>query len=98
MQKPFVFLFFSLSLNLVSPISYARISPSERLMPTDAGGSESIQIVRLSDGETLYESNAKKPMVPASVTKVLTSAAMLHYFKPATTLKTKFFTVFQEVK
>lgn len=67
-------------------------APSVKLMPSDAGGSESIVIVRLSDGQTIYESNAKKALVPASVTKVLTSAAMLHYFKPATTLKTKFFT------
>ncbi|MBC7658672.1 MAG: D-alanyl-D-alanine carboxypeptidase/D-alanyl-D-alanine-endopeptidase [Chitinophagaceae bacterium] len=61
-----------------------------RLMPAD-GSSESILIVRMSDGKTIYESHPKKALIPASVTKVLTSAAMLHYFKPATTLKTKFF-------
>ena len=65
---------------------------AEKLMPNDSGGNESILIVRLSDGKSIYESNSKKPLVPASVTKVLTSAAMLHYFKPSTTLKTKFFT------
>ncbi len=54
-------------------------------------GNESIQIVRLSDGKAIYESNPKKALIPASVTKVLTTAAMLHYFKPAATLKTKFF-------
>lgn len=64
-----------------------------RLMPADGSGTnESILIVRMSDGKTIYESSPKKALIPASVTKVLTTAAMLHYFKPATTLKTKFFT------
>lgn len=83
---------FLLSFPLSSELAYPKSFPDEKLMPLDAGGTESIAIVRLSDGQTIYESNAKKALVPASVTKVLTSAAMLHYFKPATTLKTKFFT------
>ncbi len=91
MQRPFIFLCFSISMTLVSPLSFAR-GLGEKLMPSDSGGTESILIVRLSDGQSIYESNSKKPLVPASVTKVLTSAAMLHYFRPATTLKTKFFT------
>lgn len=82
-----LFLCFSFCLPLSTPAMGA-----EKLMPMDSGGTESIQIVRLSDGKSIYESNPKKALVPASVTKVLTSAAMLHYFKPSTTLKTKFFT------
>lgn len=61
-----------------------------RLMPDD-GSNESILIVRVSDGKAIYESNSKKPLIPASVTKVLTSAAALHYFNPAHTFKTRFY-------
>ncbi len=74
------------------PLSFpalARANTPKKLF--DGEGSESIQIVRLSDGKTIFESSPKKQLIPASVTKVLTSAAALHYFKPAATLKTKFF-------
>ncbi|MFY7930517.1 MAG: D-alanyl-D-alanine carboxypeptidase/D-alanyl-D-alanine endopeptidase [Oligoflexus sp.] len=60
------------------------------LMPQD-GGEESILIQRLSDGKVLYESGSDKALIPASVTKIVTSAALLHYFSPAHTFKTRFY-------
>ncbi len=88
MRNPLLGLWpFLLSFSLLASAARAET----RLMPAD-GSSESILIVRLSDGKPIYESNAKKPLIPASVTKVLTSAAALHYFKPATTFKTRFYT------
>ncbi|RYZ53499.1 MAG: D-alanyl-D-alanine carboxypeptidase/D-alanyl-D-alanine-endopeptidase [Proteobacteria bacterium] len=80
------FMLLAVSMSIATIPAHAQ----SRLMPPD-GGSESILIVRMSDGKTIYESSPKKALIPASVTKVLTSAAMLHYLKPATTLKTKFF-------
>lgn len=43
---------------------------------------------RLSDGKVLYEKNADTLLSPASVTKIITSAAALTYFGPAYSLKT----------
>lgn len=57
----------------------------------DLGVVQSIHVVRLSDGKTLYQKNSDQTLVPASVTKVLTSAAALTRFSPVHTFKTKFF-------
>ena len=43
---------------------------------------------RLSDGKILYEKNSDQLMSPASVTKIITSAAALSYFGPAFSFKT----------
>jgi D-alanyl-D-alanine carboxypeptidase/D-alanyl-D-alanine-endopeptidase (penicillin-binding protein 4) len=50
-----------------------------------------VHVVRLSDGKTLYDRDASKLLSPASVTKVITTAAALYKFTPAHTFKTKFF-------
>jgi D-alanyl-D-alanine carboxypeptidase/D-alanyl-D-alanine-endopeptidase (penicillin-binding protein 4) len=59
-------------------------------MPPDKGD-ESILVQRLSDGKIIYQSNPQKALIPASITKVITSAALLHYFSPAHTFKTRFY-------
>ncbi len=55
------------------------------------GNVESILVQRLSDGKIIYESGPDRLLTPASVTKVITSAALLHYFGPAHTFKTRFY-------
>jgi D-alanyl-D-alanine carboxypeptidase/D-alanyl-D-alanine-endopeptidase (penicillin-binding protein 4) len=48
----------------------------------------SVIFSRISDGKTLFELGADTQLSPASVTKVITSAAALYYFGPAFNLKT----------
>ena len=55
------------------------------------GASHSVLFTRVSDGATLFEQAADQLMSPASVTKVVTSAAALHLFGPAYSLKTPVF-------
>jgi D-alanyl-D-alanine carboxypeptidase/D-alanyl-D-alanine-endopeptidase (penicillin-binding protein 4) len=55
------------------------------------GNVESILVQRLSDGKVVYSSGPEKALTPASVTKVITSAALLHYFGPSHTFKTRFY-------
>ncbi len=62
-----------------------------KLMPKVNGSQESILIQRLSDNKVIYESDSQKVMIPASVSKIITSAALLHYFSPAFTFKTRFY-------
>lgn len=50
-----------------------------------------IIFTRLSDGKVLYETGADQLLSPASVTKVITSAAALSYFGPAYGFKTPVF-------
>jgi D-alanyl-D-alanine carboxypeptidase/D-alanyl-D-alanine-endopeptidase (penicillin-binding protein 4) len=50
-----------------------------------------VVFTRISDGKVLYESHADKLLSPASVTKVITSAASLSYFGPAYSFKTPIF-------
>jgi D-alanyl-D-alanine carboxypeptidase/D-alanyl-D-alanine-endopeptidase (penicillin-binding protein 4) len=73
----------------------ATASPSDvldkLLTEKDLGVSQSVHIVRLSDDKTLYDRNADLTLVPASVTKVLTSATALTRFTPVHTFKTRFF-------
>ena len=52
---------------------------------------QSVLVVRLSDGKTLYEKNPDQLVTPASVTKVVTSAAVLTRLTPAYTFKTPFY-------
>jgi D-alanyl-D-alanine carboxypeptidase/D-alanyl-D-alanine-endopeptidase (penicillin-binding protein 4) len=47
--------------------------------------------VRVSDGAKLYDLNPKETLVPASVTKLLTAAAVLAKFTPAHVFKTQFY-------
>lgn len=50
---------------------------------------QSIHVVRMSDGKTLYEKDADQLVSPASVTKLVTTAAVLAKFTPRHTFKTK---------
>lgn len=52
---------------------------------------QSVLVVRLSDGKALYEQDADQLMSPASVTKVVTTAAVLTKFSPVHTFKTQLF-------
>ena len=49
---------------------------------------QSVHLVRLSDGKTVYEHHPDLLVTPASVTKVLTAAAVLGRLGPAHTIKT----------
>ncbi len=60
-------------------------------MPDINGNVESIVVQRLSDGKIIYDSSPDRLLTPASVTKVITSAALLHYFGPSHTFKTRFY-------
>ncbi|GAB4330965.1 MAG: D-alanyl-D-alanine carboxypeptidase/D-alanyl-D-alanine-endopeptidase [Candidatus Abyssubacteria bacterium] len=51
----------------------------------------SIEVVSLDTGKTLYEKNARLSIVPASNTKLFTTAAALHYLGPDFTIKTSFY-------
>ncbi len=47
--------------------------------------------MRASDGKKLFGENENEKLIPASTLKVLTSAAILHYFSPYEKIKTKFY-------
>lgn len=53
--------------------------------------SRSVHVVRLADGQTLYEQAPDQLLSPASVTKIVTTAAALCKFTPVHTFKTAFF-------
>ncbi len=48
-----------------------------------------IRVVEIATGKAVYEHNATKPLIPASVMKLLTSAGALHYLTPGYRFKTK---------
>ena len=52
---------------------------------------QSVLILRLSDGKIIYENNKDLLLSPASVTKLITSAALLSKFSPAHKFSTKFY-------
>ncbi|MCX6129855.1 MAG: D-alanyl-D-alanine carboxypeptidase/D-alanyl-D-alanine-endopeptidase [Proteobacteria bacterium] len=79
-----------LMLLFFTSFSIGHAEPS-KVLPSLNGNSESITIQRLSDGKVIYSNGADKLLTPASVTKVITSAALLHYFKPSHTFKTRFY-------
>jgi D-alanyl-D-alanine carboxypeptidase/D-alanyl-D-alanine-endopeptidase (penicillin-binding protein 4) len=51
----------------------------------------SVIFSRVSDGKVLFEHGADTSLSPASVTKLITSAAVLHYYGPSFSLKTPVF-------
>lgn len=61
------------------------------LAPKGQQVSQSVLVTRLSDGKVLYEKDADQLVAPASVTKVVTSAAVLAKFSPVHTFKTPFY-------
>lgn len=48
-----------------------------------------ISIIKADSGEPVYTRNARRPMIPASNMKVVSSAAALHYLGPDYTFKTQ---------
>jgi len=50
----------------------------------------SVSIVALPSGKIVYAYNTMKPLLAASVTKIITTAAALHYLSPEYRFKTKF--------
>ncbi len=52
---------------------------------------QSVQILRLRDGKVLFDLNSNSKLIPASVTKVVTSAAILSRFDPPHTFSTGFY-------
>ncbi|OUD14994.1 D-alanyl-D-alanine carboxypeptidase/D-alanyl-D-alanine endopeptidase [Thioflexithrix psekupsensis] len=49
----------------------------------------SIHITSLSDGRTLYDLNGATPLLPASIMKIVTTAAALHYLGPEYRFRTE---------
>ncbi|MEN8220100.1 MAG: D-alanyl-D-alanine carboxypeptidase/D-alanyl-D-alanine-endopeptidase [Pseudomonadota bacterium] len=50
----------------------------------------SVSVVALPSGEVVYARNTDKPLLPASVMKLVTTAAALHYLGPEYRFKTEF--------
>ncbi|MBN1506771.1 MAG: D-alanyl-D-alanine carboxypeptidase/D-alanyl-D-alanine-endopeptidase [Sedimentisphaerales bacterium] len=53
-----------------------------KIVETQAGGDFSIQVVEPDSGATVYSYNARKPLIPASNMKLITTAAALKYLGP----------------
>ncbi len=52
---------------------------------------QSIRLSRLSDGKVLYDFQGKTPLVPASVSKLITASALLSYLGPHHHFATNFY-------
>lgn len=63
----------------------------DKIFDVKNGAKQTVHLVRLSDGKTLYEKDADALLAPASVTKVVTAAAVLARFTPVHTFKTPLF-------
>src|SRR5262245_39584224 len=62
-----------------------------KLLEEQKNVEQSVLVVRLADGKALYEKNADQLVSPASVTKLVTTAAVLSKFTPVHTFKTRFY-------
>jgi D-alanyl-D-alanine carboxypeptidase/D-alanyl-D-alanine-endopeptidase (penicillin-binding protein 4) len=60
-----------------------------KIVESQAGGDYSIQVVEPESGATIYSYNAKKPLIPASNMKLITTAAALKYLGPSFEYKTQ---------
>jgi len=60
-----------------------------KIVAPQAGGDYSIQVVEPGSGVTMYAYNAKKPLIPASNMKLITTAAALKYLGPNFEYKTQ---------
>ncbi len=57
--------------------------------PCVTPGKTGVRVVALPSGEPVYERNGSTPLVPASVQKLITTAAALHYLGPDYRFKTE---------
>ncbi|HUB27255.1 MAG TPA: D-alanyl-D-alanine carboxypeptidase/D-alanyl-D-alanine-endopeptidase, partial [Tepidisphaeraceae bacterium] len=86
MKRSFAFISIAILLGLAAP-AWADLGASVRAILHDpflARTTHSIKLVRLADGrgETLFESDADQPMVPASNLKLVTTSAALERLGP----------------
>ena len=63
----------------------------DKIFDGRVSATQTVLVVRLSDGKTLYEKDPDVLLAPASVTKVVTAAAVLSRFTPVHTFKTPLF-------
>lgn len=91
-------LFFISFLILLTNTSYAQL-PSESLISTIDNALNSrcldesqtaASVISLPSGRPIYSHNALQPLLPASVMKIITTAAALHYLGPEYRFKTTF--------
>jgi D-alanyl-D-alanine carboxypeptidase/D-alanyl-D-alanine-endopeptidase (penicillin-binding protein 4) len=80
-------IFYLVNFGDIAQAELNRSKLSNRLASTKLA-EHGVIFTRLSDGKVLYEQSADSLLSPASVTKVITSAAALSYFGPAFTFKT----------
>ena len=80
-------IFYLVNFGDIAQAELNRSELSNRLASTKMS-EHGVIFTRLSDGKVLYEQSADSLLSPASVTKVITSAAALSYFGPAFTFKT----------
>ncbi len=59
--------------------------------PLKGSVNQSVMFVRLSDGKVLYEHDAKASLIPASIAKLATAAASLHFLSPHYAYQTRFY-------
>ena len=78
-------LFFNVSLQAEDGLAVSKSSFSSQ----PRGALQSVLFVRLSDGKTIIEQNADEALSPASVTKVITSAAALSKWGPRHKFQTR---------
>jgi D-alanyl-D-alanine carboxypeptidase/D-alanyl-D-alanine-endopeptidase (penicillin-binding protein 4) len=72
--------------------TYTKTVPANAAPQSLAQSTEqSILMLRLADGKVVQAKNPDLPLNPASVTKLVTSAALLHYFGPHAQLQTSFY-------
>ncbi len=72
-------------------LSLMTIASGPTLAQSHANERESVLVQRLSDGKIIYQSQPDESLSPASLTKLVSSAALLYYYGPAHTFKTKFY-------
>ncbi len=77
------------SLLWASGTSLAGLAERIRKIAPQADNECSIQVVRPDSGAVVYSANAKKPLIPASNMKLVTTAAAVKYLGPSFEYKTR---------
>ena len=84
-----ILMFFLLSSQQAGAVSNSSLT---RVLGKYADSAEqSVAIIRVRDGKLLFSYNKDKALIPASVTKLVTSAAAIKLWGPNHTFKTKMF-------